>query len=85
MQRHIYDGSYDLRKPALAAEFFIQRAEREHPVSRFHKRWFYSMAKQLCLQRWLELEKYDRQGALREKALSKLTAAERAALGFSKK
>lgn len=67
-----YESAYAM------AQAFIKRAEKEHPVSEFHKFWM----EQLATDVWgPETRKARKQKETREGALAKLTATERKLLG----
>jgi len=64
------------------ANHFINAAEKSHPVSEFHKRWFAELAREVCTEHANALMEKKRACDLKQQALEKLTDEEREALGI---
>lgn len=64
-------------KPEEVASYFIKKAEKEHPVSNFHKEWFLKIATEIS-------EKIIKEDKLISSAKLKLTTEEMKILGIKK-
>lgn len=64
------------------ANRLINRASKVHPVSRWHKMWFVSLAEAACKIKDAALRKKKRRDFVARKALKKLSKEERKALGL---
>jgi hypothetical protein len=71
--------------PVTLANDFITKARRKHPLSDFHAKWLFKMAIVAVNQYRIKGCKRVKKVSLREKALRKLTVAERKALGLDTK
>jgi hypothetical protein len=80
MKGHYYHHPDD--NPERVANKFIEAAEGAHPVSKFHRCWFHDLARVVKSQSEADAAKAEKQKINRAKALSKLTSAERRALGL---
>jgi len=70
-----------VNNPKDLAKKFIDKALAVHPVSRWHENWFMDMAKEACRIRANEISKKKLKDDVVKKALLKLSAEEREALG----
>ena len=68
--------------PEATAEHFIGVAMSVHPVSNYHQMWFRQLAEEAAKEIKDKRSERDRREELRHTALSKLTLAEREALGI---
>jgi len=64
------------------ASRFLELALAVHPVSRWHRKWFFDMAEKACARRATIQKKQDKHKALIKRAKGKLTKEERWALGL---
>lgn len=67
--------------PQKLADSFIKKAKKVHPVSKFHMEWFLDLAEAEVERKKKEQEAKDREEALRQQALSRLSAEEKRVLG----
>ena len=71
-------------EPAVLSGEFILAAERVHPVSRYHRRWFKDLAAEAQRFVLTVREEDRRRNEAREQVLGKLTDEELAALGIKR-
>lgn len=69
-----------VNSPKRVADIFINRAEKVHPVSEWHKSWFFSLSLEISEKMKIEFEK-DKPNEIKV-ALNKLTKREKEILGL---
>ena len=72
----------DKKNAFYIQDLFIKKASKVHPVSVFHQRWFLYLADQVLQEFEFAVKREEEKNILRDQALSKLSDAERAALGI---
>jgi hypothetical protein len=71
--------SHDL--PSNMAAAFVKRAEKVHPISRWHREWFYELAGEVFEKVVEEQTPEEYTKEVRKRAIEKLTDEERQLLG----